>query len=396
MSTSRRAVYTAVMGGYETVLSTPPESAVDYICFTDDPALSSDRWRIELVAPVLPGDPVRSARDIKIAGHPLLNGYDETLWVDNRVEILSDPSDLLSDWLSAADLSMPSHSYRETVVDEFVAVLEGGFDEPSRPQEQLFHYLAHDAEALQERPFWTAIIARRTTPEIARAMAMWRDQVMRYSRRDQLSVNVAMRRADVAITIQPLESGGSGQHAWRSFTEAGRRPSDAVRRALSDALLPPAVKVRDLERQRDESIALVAALREAADGLARELGVVERERRAIEDEIERLRATLESEAQHSARLLSGSEALIDELEAVRAERDTLEAERAERDTLEAERAERDTLEAVRAERDTLEAVRAERDALGARCHEILTSTSWRVTRPLRGAMRLRRRKTRAK
>lgn len=360
MHAPRRAVYTAVMGGYETVLSSPPTSTADCICFTDDPGLTSDRWRIELVEPVLPGDPIRSARHLKIAGHPILDAYDETLWVDNRVELLVDPVEILEDWLSDANISMPSHSYRDTVTDEFVAVLEGGFDDPSRLQEQLLHYLAHDVEALQEKPYWTAIIARRSTPEVAQAMSGWRDQVMRYSRRDQLSVNVALRRAGLAVTVQPLESGGSGKHAWRSFSDAGRRPSDEVRRALTAALIPPLARLGDLERERDESVEQVATQREAVDGLVRELGVAERERRAIDDEIQRLRDVLATETTTTA-------ALHAEATGLRAESDDLRAE--------------------------LGRVATERDALGALCHDVMTSTSWRVTRPIRSIRRATRRET---
>ena len=357
MTTPRRAVYTAVIGGYETVLTTPPESDVDYICFTDDTSLTSTRWQIEQVSPLFPADPVRSARHLKILGHPKLDGYDETLWVDNRVEILVDPADLLASWLAEADLSMPSHSYRETVIDEFVAVLEGGFDDPARIQEQLFHYLTHDAEALQERPYWTAIIARRPTAEVTQAMATWRDQVLRYSRRDQLSVNVAMRRAGLNITIQPIDSFGSGQHDWHTFEQMGRLGSETVRQAALTALLPPSARLRDLERQRVEDGALISSLREAADGLAQELVASEGERRRLDGVVNSLQEALDSEASASA--------------AVRSERDDIHTE----------------LAILRAE---LTRVQTERDALAVRCDEILQSTSWKVLAPLR-ALGARRR-----
>ena len=343
MTTPRRAVYTAVIGGYETVLTHPPESDVDYICFTDDPTLTSTRWQIEQVRPLFPADPIRSARHLKIVGHPLLDGYDETLWIDNRVEILIDPADLMASWLAETDLSMPSHSYRETVIDEFVAVLEGGFDDPAKIQEQLFHYLTHDADALQERPYWTAIIARRPTTEVTQAMATWRDQVLRYSRRDQLSINVAMRRAGLQITVQPIDNFGSGQHDWHTFEQAGRRGSDAVRRAALTALLPPAVRLRELERQSEEDAALIASLRESAEGLAQELVVTENERRHGYEEIGRLREALESETSTTSTLSARIESLQTELAAAQ----------------------------------------AERDALAVRCHEILHSTSWKATAPLR-------------
>ncbi len=350
MTTPRRAVYTAVIGGYETALTLPPQSDVDYICFTDEPTLTSTRWQVKLISPLFPADPVRSARHIKIVGHPVLDEYDETLWVDNRVELLIDPADLMASWLADADVSMPSHSYRETVVDEFVAVLEGGFDDPARVQEQLFHYVTHDADALQERPYWTAIIARRPTAEVAQAMGTWRDQVLRYSRRDQLSVNVTLRRAGLKVTAQPIDSFGSGQHEWRTFEQAGRRGADAVRQAGLMALLPPAVKLRELERQGKEDSNLIASLREAAEGLAQELTVTEHERRQAHEEVDGLRETLESMTTTTAALQA-------------------------------------TIDGVQTE---LTSARAERDALAVRCHEILHSTSWKVTAPLRSLRGLRR------
>src|SRR3954471_6762624 len=115
-STSRspkRVVYTALMGGYEELQDQPlaRTSSVDFVCLTDQPGLRSDDWDVRLVEPVLPADSIRSARALKIGGHPDLETYQETLWIDNRVRLVTDPSELLGTWLAGADIAVPHHSF---------------------------------------------------------------------------------------------------------------------------------------------------------------------------------------------------------------------------------------------------------------------------------------------
>ena len=100
-SASSTVVYRALIGDYETLREEPVSetSNAEFICFTDDPDLRSDTWRLVLVEPLWPHDAVRSARYLKIMGHPLLSEYERSLWVDNKVELLASPDGIVSDWL---------------------------------------------------------------------------------------------------------------------------------------------------------------------------------------------------------------------------------------------------------------------------------------------------------
>lgn len=85
--TETACVYTALFGGYEEFLWQPiaGESDLDFICFTDDPELESDTWRIEVVEPPLRSDPARSCRFPKLCAHRFLDEYDSSLDIDNSV-----------------------------------------------------------------------------------------------------------------------------------------------------------------------------------------------------------------------------------------------------------------------------------------------------------------------
>ncbi len=196
-----RAVYRALLGGYETLREEPVahRSDVDFVCFTDDPDLTSETWRLVLVEPRLPVDLVRSARYLKIIGHPDLDEYDETLWVDNTVELLVPPEQILDDWLDGADVALPLHSYRASVLDEAEAVLDGGRDDYVRVYEQLSVYLRTAPAAVEENPRWTGMLARRRLPIVREAMQAWWEDLLRHSHRDQLSFMVSVPRPGLRL-----------------------------------------------------------------------------------------------------------------------------------------------------------------------------------------------------
>ncbi|MBD9698165.1 DUF616 domain-containing protein [Flavimobilis sp. GY10621] len=237
-----------MLGRYEELLEQPVahESNVDFIMLTDRPGLTSDTWDVRVIEPELLGDSIRSARALKILGHEELAEYDESLWIDNRVLLKVDPSVILDDWLSNADIGMPLHSFRDSVFSEFEAVLDAELDDPGRVYGQLAHYLRQIESALDEQPLWTALIARRHSRDVARFGRCWLTHVMRYSRRDQLSVNEAARRTGMLMRRVPLDNRASDLHRWLTRDVVGRPARNGLARPLEE-LRPLSLELRSVE-----------------------------------------------------------------------------------------------------------------------------------------------------
>lgn len=213
---SRLVVYTAVLGRLEPLREQPVAdvSTADFVCFTDDPDLQSDTWELVLVKPRIAADPVRSARYLKIVGHPALAGYDRSLWVDNAIELRTPPELFVGSWLEESHVAAPLHTYYATVLAEAQASIDLGKDDHLRVFEQLAHYLETAPGALEASQHWTGLLARRGSHTAELAMTMWWEHVLRYSRRDQLSFGVAMAAAGVWVKSVPLANLQSAFHHW--------------------------------------------------------------------------------------------------------------------------------------------------------------------------------------
>ena len=255
-----RVVYTAVMGGYEELQEQPlaRSSSVRFVCFTDQPSLRRDDWELRLVEPTLAADSIRSSRVLKISGDPSLADFQETLWIDNRVQLASDPAELLDQWLAGSDVAVPRHSFRADVVSEFQAVLEAGLDDSARLYEQLTHYSALSPELLRHPVPWTGMLARRRSARVSAAMDRWVRHVLRYSRRDQLSFVQAMHEADTTWSSIELGNLRSPVHTWR---EPVGRSSRSTTFQVADALQPPIAALGELRLSFERTVAdLVAAV----------------------------------------------------------------------------------------------------------------------------------------
>lgn len=263
---ARRVVYSALIGQYEPLVEQPRagQEDVDFILFTDQEGLTSSTWQVHVVDRELPADAIRSARALKIGGHSLLENYEESLWLDNRVVLKCTPSSLFDDWLAHHDVAMPLHSFRESVLAEFEAVLEAERDDPARVYAQLSHYLRQEVSALDEQPFWTAIIARRHTRDNSRFAQLWLNHVMRYSRRDQLSVNEVVRRLGIDVRRVPLENRESDVHQWITREVLGRPVTQGMGRA-SEELRPLILDLRASKREIAEMRIELGQLRERSN-----------------------------------------------------------------------------------------------------------------------------------
>ena len=240
-------VYTVLFGGYETLDNEQfvGDRDIPFICFTDEPDLTSDVWEIHVIEPLYPNDLPRSQRDIKIRGCQELDQFDRTLYIDNSVSLTGPASIILDGWLSSHDLAVPAHSFHQTVLDEFLAVLTLGFDDPTTVDEQLAHYAETDRRVLGERPSRNGMIARRNTPEVLGTMSQWFEEVLRYSRRDQLSANVTFARTGIPVNRVAIDNNQSDVHRWP--VELGR--SATARVVRQDRGSPNLDRVRQLQQE---------------------------------------------------------------------------------------------------------------------------------------------------
>lgn len=229
---------------------------VDFLLLTDNPHLTVEGWDcIPITAPV-PGDPIRSARMLKIKATELIRGYSETLWIDNRVVLTENPETILDELLRKDDIAIPHHSFRATLAEEFKAVLDNRYDDPIKVRELLALYGTEFKHALNEKPYWTAIIARRQTPTTNNLMDTWANLVLRYSRRDQLSLMAACAHHEFWPKGYDLDNFESSYHHWMEESQirspqAGRwtRDEGNYRYSLRDRTDDQMKKCRLLARR---------------------------------------------------------------------------------------------------------------------------------------------------
>lgn len=244
----RVCVYTTLIGHYEKLNEQPValESSIPFLCLTDDLNQQSKSWHIRHVSPVFGMDPVRSQRDLKLRPHAYLPEFDASLYIDNSVLLRDVPEHLFARCSSASGFSLPQHSFRESVLDEFLAVAKLGFDDQNRIFEQLNHYLLDYPSVLQEIPYWTGVMVRdHRSPAVCKLLDIWSAHVNRYSRRDQLSINVALKLSSVTPDVIGIDNHASWFHSWphaegRDREKGGSNPAQS--------LIPPIGRIRELER----------------------------------------------------------------------------------------------------------------------------------------------------
>ncbi len=259
---TRLVVYTAVFGpGYE--LPQRPPGSADTVCFTDRADLEPHGWTVRVVRPLLPADLARSSREQKIRPHRWLPDHDRSLFVDPTVELLTDPEELWHElmgddpgtWFGAFQ-----HSYRDTVVAEIDAVLQTGLDAPERVHEHVRALVLTERESLQHKPVWGGILGRRHhDPRCPPVMEDWHAQVLRYSRRDQVSLPGVLDRAG-ADGVRLVE-GDNWATVWHRWPRSGYRRPATYSAAATEALVPDVLRAERATARVQELTLEVEGLR---------------------------------------------------------------------------------------------------------------------------------------
>ncbi|MEA2975754.1 MAG: hypothetical protein QOF19_1274 [Alphaproteobacteria bacterium] len=191
----RRVVYTCLFGSseYFNDFVYEGDGNIDFVCFTDDPELTSEFWTIKVVEPGLL-DPARAAKRVKALPHLYLPEYDWSLYIDNIIRLKTAPKQLFDQFLVGAPSPLVCfrHPERNCVYEEAEKVIELSFDNPDRVRTQMMLYrqLGYPVQnGLAKSGF---LLRRHHDPTLTPVMERWHDHVLGHSKRDQLSMNPVM------------------------------------------------------------------------------------------------------------------------------------------------------------------------------------------------------------
>ncbi len=185
----KRVVYTAIFGGYDE-LKIPEyiNEHWDYVCFTDNPNLKSELFKIKLVKPLYENS-TKNARMVKLLSHLFLIGYEFSLWIDGSVKLRGMNIDEHIDVrLSHNYIALHSHVVRSCVYEEEDACSQAQKDSSDILSKQVAFY-KNEGMPQEFGLFETAEIARsQYSKHVHELNAYWWQQLDRFSIRDQISL----------------------------------------------------------------------------------------------------------------------------------------------------------------------------------------------------------------
>ncbi len=207
----RMAVFTAVIGGYDTVREpTVIDPAADYFLFTDGEVPAGSVWQkrsFDFAA----ADATRMARFVKTHPHRYFPEHDWSIWMDGNLRLAALPEDFVSEENADGDIIAWHHPDRDCVYDELEECLALDKDDPAVMRQQIARLRASGYPEHSGLITSCMMVYRHRRAEVAALLDDWWEMIESGSRRDQLSFNPALRNHP-GITLRYLAPRGVEMH----------------------------------------------------------------------------------------------------------------------------------------------------------------------------------------
>lgn len=204
-------IYTVLLGDKESLGS--PLSAldgkagsdlhIDFICFTDNRALASDVWKFVYIDNHnLPAE--KLSRRPKALPHEYLSDWTHSLYIDNVVTFKRLPctQDLVTE--RPYLFKVFRHSHRANLQQEADAIVMLGYDDVDTVCGQLDFYAGiRPLESIVPIHTCTVILRSHLHPAVIAHGIAWWEQILCFSKRDQMSFDFAAKQSGCGIEPLP-------------------------------------------------------------------------------------------------------------------------------------------------------------------------------------------------
>lgn len=209
-SDSDVVVYTGIFGGYDTLIDPDiVEPDIEYVCFTDDPDLTSEIW--EVIVLDLDYGPMLSNRYVKTHPHEFFPDYEFSVYVDGNIQIREPIMTKTKELLSTQNFAVYTHPENNSVSEEVEIIIERGLvEEPTaRAQIEAYQEMGFpDAEGLSTN---RVLYRRHNSEEIRVVMEEWWSEITTRTPRDQISLMYVLWKYAVGYNLIPIS-------VWQSDT----------------------------------------------------------------------------------------------------------------------------------------------------------------------------------
>jgi len=203
----KKCLYTCITNKYDRIREpTVKTPGWDYICFTDDPELTSEGWEIRLVDNPDNTDSLRLSRRIKHLYHHYVPEYDWSIYVDANRR----PTDCMGKFLEfiipkkkKIDAWFPAHPWADCIYEEAKRVMVARRDDPILVFKQMTHYLKEGYPTHNGMVAGAVIVRRRGRKEVEEFFEKTYENILKWSYRDLLTFNYILWKHPINIYTFP-------------------------------------------------------------------------------------------------------------------------------------------------------------------------------------------------
>lgn len=217
----RVIVYTCTFFDYDQVMSPMARTAgVDYVLISDRAPRLTPGWSWRPLPPEAAGESQTMAnRWCKFFPHRLFPDADVTIYVDGNTLVIGDLTPLIAEFrASGAVMGVFRHQKRGSIAEERRFCLEVGklpADQADAAAAQAAFY-AEDAPGPDDALYENGVLLRRgDAAALEPAMALWWAQMLRWPRRDQLSLPYVLRKTGLPHMVLPWDYKADNPYFFR-------------------------------------------------------------------------------------------------------------------------------------------------------------------------------------
>ena len=197
------AVYTCIIGDYDQLQEPQFKPGnVDYILATDAPHPSTGAWKgidVRAIKDVPALDNSRISRYVKLHPHLFLNDYDYSIYIDGNIKTVGDMRYLIP-LLNRHGLVANLHHSRNCIYEELETCMLKEKDNAQIMRKQIEAYRSAGMPEHYGLTESNLLVRDHHNPVCIDIMERWWQEIVKHSRRDQLSLSFVLWEMGIPVS----------------------------------------------------------------------------------------------------------------------------------------------------------------------------------------------------